>query len=202
MGSFQIACGGRSAAILRWRMKGSLRMKKVFLMLMAALFFLSACSLEEMESMKKFYTEDSVLVKETYVQLLDVLSRRDHEQLKGMLSPKVRQNPDLDQKIEDLFDYIEGDILPFDEETQILPAAEMSFHHGGRSKKLLTSIDLVTDEQKYIISLQEYVVDTIEPDNEGIESIYIAYAKNYTYGVIYQSGSRWDTGINIEYYDS
>ena len=176
-------------------------MKKVFLMLMAALFFLSACSLEEIESMKKFYTEDSVLVKDTYVQLLDVLSRRDHEQLKGMLSPKVRQNPDLDQKIEDLFDYIEGDILPFDEETQILPAAEMSFHHGGRSKKLRTSIDLVTDEQKYIISLQEYVVDTIEPDNEGIESIYIAYAKNYTYGVIYQSGSRWDTGINLEYYD-
>ena len=176
-------------------------MKKVFLMLMAVLFFLSACSLEEMESMKKFYTEDSVLVKETYVQLLDVLSRRDHEQLKGMLSPKVRQNPDLDQKIEDLFDYIEGDILPFDEETQIFPNTGKHVDHGKRSKIIRTSMNFETNEQKYIIFLQEYVVDTIEPDNEGIESIYIAYAKNYTYGEIYQSGGAWNTGINLEYYD-
>ena len=58
-----------------------------------------------------------------------------------------------------------------------------------------------TNEQKYIIFLQEYVVDTIEPDNEGIESIYIAYAKNYTYGVIYQSKGTLNTGINLEYYD-
>lgn len=176
-------------------------MKKVFLLLIAMQFFLSACSLEGIESMKKYYTDSTVLIKETYKQLLDVLSRRDHDQLKNMFSPKVQQDPDLDQKIEDLFDYIEGDVLPFDEEMQILPFTGTHVDHGKRSKIIHASIDLETSEQKYIIILQEYVVDTIEPNNEGIESIYIAYAKNYTYGVIYQSKGTLNTGINLEYYD-
>lgn len=142
--------------------------------------------------------------KDIIVELFSALEQQDKDAVYDMFSKNtINSDSEFDKKIDELFDFIEGDLVSYDDWGG--PGEDLEFNDEYKLLSRVHSFDVTTTKQKYRIAIKEYVTDTADPDNVGICSLYIIKAEDdpnvdYSYG----GDSSWTPGIhfNVVWNDS
>ena len=95
-----------------------------------------------------------------------------------------------------LFDYYRGEFVSYDDWGG--PGVEQSVDNGRKKKEMYSTYDIKTSEQMYRIAIQSFTVDTANPNNVGIWSLYIIKAEDdedpYS---AYRGDGKYTPGIHI-----
>ena len=135
--------------------------------------------------------------KEIITELFSAIEQQDKDAVYDMFSKNtIDSDNEFELKIDELFDFIEGELVSYDDGGG--PSEETEFNDEYKWLSRIHSFDVITTKQKYRIAIKEYVIDTADPDNVGICSFYIIKADDdpnveYSYG-----GDRtWTPGIHF-----
>lgn len=104
-------------------------------------------------------------------KIVKAINEEDSEAMKAMFSSKAQEeSEELDQEIEDLFSFIEGDINKWEQESW---GAGDSIRHGKKRTQLRSWYIVETEQEVYGFFILDYTKDTIEPENEGLYTIHV-----------------------------
>lgn len=181
--------------------------KPIRIILMASLaslstLLLSSCSLAgEIMNNSPLFKSDASIANERFEQILDACQKQDATALKEMFSEKaISEAANFDDSITALFDFFQGEVTTY-ENVCGGPKVEQANNEDGTNrkwKKMSSSYDFETNEQKYRLAFEEYVVDTANADNIGIYSLYIIKAEDSKTEFAYWGGWEFNPGIVIE----
>ena len=172
-------------------------MKKIGLVLIAAALLLTACTKEEWTD---YLVPDDRQALHTFEQIVSAIEAQDKTALKNLFSQNAQKEAEgLDESIDAFFSLFEGEEISFEQDVSILSEKEVD--EGKKRKMLQAPYEINTDSQKFYAVVLEYVVDTFEPDNVGIECIYIIHADKWESTSIYRGDGKWIPGIHIDKVD-
>lgn len=141
--------------------------------------------------MGKFFESDKDIANARMEQILTAIENQEKDDLKKIFSKSVVDGADdFDAKIVSLFDFFQGDIESYDSWAGPGVFAEKS--SGNSKKEMQSTYDVKTTEQKYRISIQEFLVDTENPDNVGVYSFSIIKAEDTD-----EESAYWNFGSGI-----
>jgi hypothetical protein len=114
------------------------------------------------------YKTPSKQAEETLLQILDSIENEDAETIKGYFSPYAQDNiKDLNQKINDSFNFFDGKIVSYDE-----PFGRASGPFD--SKDTGATINITTDKgTEYLMAIRAWNSNYEEPEKIGVYSLYI-----------------------------
>lgn len=170
-------------------------MKKRFFLLVLAVLILcsfSSCSLVGRTN------DDSGTIDGWFEQIVNALKERDESSLKKVFSQRaVIDAVDMDASIQVLFDFIEGEVVSFRDRGSSQGSASKD-RAGNAWKRIQSNYIIETDVKTYRLAIQGYSIDTADPDNIGVYSLYITEAQGYDIYEGYWGDGRWTAGIVIE----
>lgn len=111
---------------------------------------------------------------ETAQELLNCFNNEDASALKEMLCERSRKLDDIDEQIQDAFDFIDGDITSFNE--NVTGSEGKSTRYGTTTEldRFFSIDEILTDtEQEYTIYVSENLIYQNDPKREGITQITI-----------------------------
>lgn len=111
---------------------------------------------------------------ETAQELIDCFNNKDTSALKEMLCERSQNLDDIDEQIQDAFDFIDGNVTSFDE--NVTGSEGKSTRHGTTTEldRFFSIDDIVTDaEQEYSIYVSENLIYKNDSKREGITQITI-----------------------------
>lgn len=121
--------------------------------------------------------EDGELIDECMQQVYIAIKENDSEALKAVFSEKaIDEAEDIDEEIERLLSFIQGKAVLCTRDES--PVATEKAEDGCKQKQLVAWYDLNTDEEKYLIFVADYPIDTFTPENEGLYSLMILKAED------------------------
>lgn len=163
-------------------------MKEICLFLMIALIILlTSCS----------YKDDAQVADETFEQVFNAIQNHDETALKNLFSNSVRNEvSDFDESIVDFLDFIQGEVLSYEDLNG--DGVHLSVEDGQKRKEIRAIYDIKTSQKTYHIAIKECAVDTFDPENEGIFSIYIISAEDWKETYAYRGGGKSTPGIVID----
>ncbi len=139
-------------------------MKRYFLaaVLFAFMTFLSAgCSHSE------DYKSPSTLAKERQTEIMDCFINKDGETLKSFFSEYVIENyPDLDTQIETALNFLDGEIVSYDEPFSRAMGSFDRKYYGGDTSNIITDKDT-----EYRIIFHGYLTNDEKPKKIGVNCI-------------------------------
>ena len=104
-------------------------------------------------------------------EIVSAIKEEDSEAMKAMFSSKAQdESEELDQEIEEMFTFIEGDITKWKNDQW---SSDESIKHGKRTQQLRSFYIVETDKEIYEFFIIDYPKDTIEQENEGLYTINI-----------------------------
>lgn len=161
--------------------------------LLLSMLLFSSCSILGGNSRYRLLVSQEQMEAERTDQIISAIQNKDQKSLYDLFSPKAVADADaLDEEIPAMFDYIQGEIVSWERESG---TAEMSIQYGKRTQLLHYSIHIYTDQEAYSLSVFDYSVDTIYPENEGLYQIEI-YKQSYS-GTWKPVTERMHGGIDI-----
>ena len=117
------------------------------------------------------YMSEPKLADNRMEDIINAIKEEDSEAMKAMFSSKAQdESEELDQEIEDLFTFIEGDITKWEIDTW---DSDESIKHGKKTLQLRSWYIVETDKETYGFFIIDYPKDTIEPENEGLYTIHV-----------------------------
>ncbi|MCO7136717.1 DUF5104 domain-containing protein [[Clostridium] leptum] len=179
-------------------------MKRIFLFLLLAALslcftscYFSLTGLTGPHKLERFFDNDAQVAEDTLEKLLSAIENKDEAGLKELFSQKaIAEDPDLDESILRLFDFFQGEILSYDDWGG--PFSGMSRNGDGNSYKYLESTcDVETSKQNYRFAVQQFTIDTANPDNIGISSLYVILFEDTDEQYAYLGDGEWTPGINV-----
>ena len=115
------------------------------------------------------YMSEPKLADNRMEAIINAIKEEDSEAMKAMFSSKAQdESEELDQEMEDLFTFIEGDITKWEQDTW---GSGESIKHGKKTLQLRSWYIVETDKENYKFFIIDYPKDTIEPENEGLYTI-------------------------------
>lgn len=185
-------------------------MKKVSLLLITIVLLFTSCSLGGTivdrffgitnSSRYPLSGNDRSKANARFDQILTACKNQDEVALKEMFSKKsIDEAEDMDGSIRALLDFFQGEMVSYDDWGVLGADAGKNDDGTGRNwKRLRSTYDVETSEQKYRFAIEEFTVDTADPDNVGIRSMYIIEAGNSDLEFAYWGDGKWTPGITIE----
>ena len=148
-------------------------MKKAIIFLCIAFCFtilLSSCSL--FFGRDKRMSENDSHREMIMKTLIEALKKEDRDAVRALFSKKaLREAEDFEDCMDELFEYIEGDIILHEK------AGPAGYHQeieeGKKRVELPYYYYIYTTDSKYYIDITDYYVDEIDPENEGFYVIFI-----------------------------
>lgn len=141
--------------------------------------------------------EDADMEVERIVkQMIDFLEKGDCDSIKELFSANTINSCEmLDAQIVSLNDFLEGELVSITS-----PASSSSTSQGDGDRTTVTDVafDISTTLESYHAAVRFCSIDTIDPDNEGLQSFYIIKASDYDSELCYWGGYIWEPGIVIE----
>ncbi len=130
-------------------------------------------------------------------KVLEAIENKDNTALKSLFSKRTIAEVDyLDQSIMDLFDYVQGDFVSYDDWGG--PEGDETWDNGDKQKILYSSYDVKTSTEEYRFAIQNFTVDTADADNVGIHSLYDIKMKDDTDPQLgYRGDNEFTLGIHI-----
>lgn len=127
--------------------------------------------------MGKYFESDEDIANARIEQVFETIQNRDKSNLKKMFSKSaLNATDDFDESVTSLFDFFRGEIVSYDNWGG--PQVTSKKNSGHNKKEMQSTYDVKTTEQKYRISIQEFLVDTENPDNVGVYSFSIIKAED------------------------
>ena len=155
---------------------------KRFIIILLAVLVLTGCSVtnktdekkEEYQSPKEYATEQSEYIMECIVN-------KDKQGLKSVFSEHISETHDLDKEIDEFFEFIDGEIVSYDEPEGYEGGYTMEYGKY-KEKELYGEIDNIkTDKGKtYSIGYQSYYIYISNESREGINVISIIDEDTWT----------------------
>ncbi len=126
-------------------------------------------------------------------QIISAIIANDKESLKSLFSKKALSEADhFDDEVTALFDFIQGDITSWEKDSW---SSSESIEYGKRSLMIRSAFKIVTDVEEYDLFLIDYVIDTIDLENEGV---YMLEVSKLSYSGEWESWqNRMRAGISI-----
>lgn len=117
----------------------------------------------------KGYKSPGNLAKEHQTEIMECFINKDGETLKGFFSEYVLENhPDIDKQIEVAFDFLDGEIVSYDEPFSGEAGSLEKKSYGAKTRNIIT--DKGTE---YTIGFKGWYAYDKEPDKVGITVITI-----------------------------
>ena len=137
---------------------------------------LQGCTKEENKDddvEEKEYETPLMMARRQGGEIIEYVVNKDKEGLKSMFSKYVTQNNDLDKEIDEFFEFIEGEIISYDEPDGDETGAVFSPNESKRIRELGGEIkNIKTDKGKtYSISFMAYYVYNPNKDKVGMYAI-------------------------------
>ena len=102
----------------------------------------------------------------------------------------------FDDSIKSLFDYYEGNVISYDDKSAL--GVGETREDGHRQKEFNSTYDVKTSERTYRFAIQDVTIDTANPDNVGIRSLYVIKMEDDTDPLFAYRGDGKNTpGINM-----
>lgn len=147
-------------------------MKKAIIFFCIALclaILLSSCSLFfGRERMSDYDSHREKMMK----VLIEAIKSEDRDTVRAMFSEKaLREAEDFEASLDELFEYIQGEIVSFEKAG---PAGNHLARREGKTRiELPYYYYIYTTEEKYYISMRDFYIDEIDPENEGLYILYL-----------------------------
>ena len=137
---------------------------------------LQGCTKEENKDddvEEKEYETPLMMARRQGEEIMEYVVNKDKEGLKSMFSKYVTQNHDLDKEIDEFFEFIEGEIISYDEPDGDESGGHYSSDESRRIRMLEGKIkNIKTDKGKtYSIGFMAYYVYNPNKDKVGIDII-------------------------------
>lgn len=148
-------------------------MRKALVLLLSISIFLTSCSLPFDD--KENEPSRVEVAKQTQIEIMDCFLNKDNEGIKDLMSPYVQQNYALDAEIEEAFEYIDGNIVSYDEPKFGASAAAsdesgwVKYGYHGSTENVIT--DKGTE---YEISFKGWCIYRDDDSKVGVYRIYIS----------------------------
>lgn len=94
-------------------------------------------------------------------------------------------------------DYIYGDVVSYSDAEEMGIGVDTNVEHGKTQKFIQSSFRLVTSEETYFIAIRQCVLDEASKNNEGLISVYIINADDWSHSYVYRGDGVWTAGISI-----
>lgn len=135
--------------------------------------------------------------KEIIVKLFSAIESQDKELIYDLFSKNaINSDCEFDNKIDELIDFVSGELVTYDDWGGPGEDAEHNAEYTLVSKQY--SYDVATTEGKYRLAIKEYTIDTANPDNIGICSLYVIKAEDDPYTeYAYGGDGNWTIGIHF-----
>lgn len=145
--------------------------KIVIILIALSTVLLSSCSVCGL----KQSDNDQSIANTRMTKVLETIRKKDKDALKAMFSKEsIAESKQFNESIAELFDYFKGSFISYNDWNALNVDQGHNDDGTGRNWKCMYSTyDVVTSEQKYRFSIQDFTVDTANPDNVGICSLYI-----------------------------
>ena len=133
---------------------------------------LSSCSIPQNPKTQSMYANDILN------ELIVAMESDDSESIKMMFSENVRKSPELEDQIQEMLDYFEGEVAEFDEVKDC--SGDESIRNGEIEYSHITNAQcnkIVTDKYTYMLSFAYYIVDESKSD-EGMHRIWIGKSED------------------------
>jgi hypothetical protein len=123
----------------------------------SVMFFASACLGRE----PTMFSDDDTKAEIRMGQIIEVIENRDKDALQAMFSEQaLKDAEDLDERMDWLFDFVDGDIVFCKQDKGIVSASNS---HGIKTKESRYWFFVNTDTEEYTFQLVEYTEDTEHP---------------------------------------
>lgn len=133
-------------------------------------------------------------------QILSACEKRDESAMKALFSKRtIDEAADLDETITALFDFFQGEVMSYDDWGG--PGVSAGMNEGGTGrhwKRIRSTYDVETSEQRYRFAIEGYTVHTFDPDSVGISSLYVIKAEDSDLSIAYWGDGKFTPGITIE----
>ncbi len=140
------------------------------LLLTSAILLLTGCSvLDEIFNKKTSgeYKSPNTLAKERQTEIMECFINKDGETLKSFFSEYVIENyPDLDTQIEASLDFLDGEIVSYDEPFPSACGSREEKGYGAKTRNIIT--DKGTE---YTIGFKGWLTNDKEPHKVGVTLI-------------------------------
>ena len=170
-------------------------MKKTLLLLpiIGIVLVLTSCSLRRNFLMK----DDSSVANNKFSELIDAIQTQDINTLKSLFSKNtLKEAENLDESIRHLFDYLQGELVSYNNWGG--PGVKAEMEYGDYQEVYDATYDFETAQDKYRLWMEIITVDTTDADNVGIRSLYIIRFEDDTdQNCAYWGDGEHTPGINI-----
>ena len=174
-------------------------MKKVFLsifLIVLGILF-SSCSLGGNNMFGGILDNDQKVANEYFDEFIEALESKNKDAIKTMFSKNsIKNSENFEVSIDYLFDYFQGEVISYNDWAG--PVVETSKENDHIKKIMDSTYDVETNGQQYRFAIQNHTVDTANPDNVGIWSLYIIKLNDDTDPqYAYRGDDKNTPGINI-----
>lgn len=99
-------------------------------------------------------------------QVVSIINNNDRDGFRTVFSVKaLEEADDFDGGMDFLFSLVQGEILSW--ERDVISSSQLS-SYGKRSLMIRYACTVTTENDEYVLFFIDYIVDTINPDNEGL----------------------------------
>ena len=170
-----------------------MKRKWMALLMTLATISMSACSLGG----GGLFDSDNQIANARMEKVLEALQSKDDSALKALFSKSaIADAKNFDDSIKSLFDYYEGNVISYDDKSAL--GVGETREDGHRQKEFNSTYDVKTSERTYRFAIQDVTIDTANPDNVGIRSLYVIKMEDDTDPLFAYRGDGKNTpGINM-----
>lgn len=137
----------------------------------------SSCSLGTIRTEMLNRDSDDSKANARLEQVIEAIKNKDKDNLKSLFSQKaLGEVDDFDSNINDLFNFFQGEVESWEKSSG--PTVFESNDHGHVKKEVSSYYYVNTDKQKYFFLLQDYPVDTDDPENVGLYLLLVVRAED------------------------
>lgn len=175
-------------------------MKKTLLLLLiiGLILILASGSLCGCSMRKSFLMmDDESIANKQFEKLIDAIQTQDINTLKSLFSKNaLKEAENLDESIRHLFDYLQGELVSYNNWGG--PGVKAEMEYGDYQEVYDATYDFETAQDKYRLWMEIITVDTTDADNVGIRSLYIIRFEDDTRtDFAYRGDGEHTPGINI-----
>ena len=117
------------------------------------------------------YSDDSKIASTRAKQIIEAVKNEDRDALRSVFSQKALDDTeDFDGGTDSFFDFIQGNIMSWESD---FVSGNESIQYGKRTRINRFNISIKTDIDDYVLYVIDYFVDTIDPDNEGVNMLLV-----------------------------
>ena len=99
-------------------------------------------------------------------QVVSIINDKDRSAFRTVFSEKaLEEAADFEGGLDFLFELIQGEILSWERD---VIASDQSSRDGKRSLMIRYACTVTTEHDDYVLFFIDYIIDTINPDNEGL----------------------------------